>query len=190
MGNAQSKIVGPRRYEDFRRKRELSRGAFGRVIVVELIEQPDPELIMKRLPYLDAKDKQAADEEEAMLRKVQSKYTVQFYESFVYDDDKCLIMEYCKNGNLRELIESMKGWSLKDRKKRTFKVVFHVLSGLAYLHSLDIVHRDLKPENIFIDQNGIAKTGDFGLAMKMVSKSYIKAAGTKDYNPPEAIDQN
>ncbi|KAA6396269.1 MAG: putative serine/threonine-protein kinase Nek3, partial [Streblomastix strix] len=190
MGNNQSKLYKTPKYDDFHRIRELSRGAFGRVLVVRYKDQPDVELIMKRLPYLDVNDKQAADEEIAMLQKLQVKYCVCYYGSFVYDDDICIIMEYCVRGNLRDLIESMKGWSLKDRKKRSFKVIFHTLTGLAYLHQQGIVHCDLKPENIYIDKDGTTKMGDFGLGVKMLSKSYIKAAGMKDYTPPEAFENN
>ncbi|KAA6396604.1 MAG: putative MAP kinase kinase family domain protein [Streblomastix strix] len=190
MGNNQSKLYKTPEYKDFQRIRELSRGAFGRVLVVKYKEEPDVELIMKRLPYLEKKDKQVADEEIAMLQKLQAKYCVRYYGSFVYDDDICIIVEYCLNGNLRDLIESMKGWNLKDRKKKSFKVIFHTLTGLGYLHSQGIIHRNLKPENIFVDKDGTTKMGDFGLAVKMMTKSYIKAARTKDYTPPEAIESN
>ncbi|KAA6367715.1 MAG: hypothetical protein EZS28_036758 [Streblomastix strix] len=62
--------------------------------------------------------------------------------------------------------------------------------SLKHLHSLKIVHRDLKPENIFLDKDGNAKTGDFGLALKMASQSHVYAAGTQYYLPPEAHEQN
>lgn len=34
--------------------------------------------------------------------------------------------------------------------------------GLDYMHHMGICHRDIKPQNIMLDQNGIAKLGDFG----------------------------
>jgi hypothetical protein len=44
---------------------------------VKLKDAPDiPELIMKRLPYLEDDDKKAADEETSMLERVQSKFVV------------------------------------------------------------------------------------------------------------------
>ncbi|KAA6343829.1 MAG: putative serine/threonine-protein kinase A, partial [Streblomastix strix] len=119
-----------------------------------------------------------------------SKYTVRYIESFIHDIDLCIIMEYCEGGNLREMIEKMKKMPLKERKEKCQIIFFQVLMGLKHLHSLKIVHRDLKPENIFLDKDGNVKTGDFGLAEKIASRSQVYAAGTQDYQAAEAHNFN
>ena len=40
-----------------------------------------------------------------------------------------------------------------------------VCRGLEFAHSKNIVHRDLKPGNVWLTSEGIAKIGDFGLAV-------------------------
>lgn len=45
-----------------------------------------------------------------------------------------------------------------------------ILSGLAYLHSLNIMYRDMKPENILLDDSGNACLADFGIS-KVLDKN-------------------
>ncbi|CAO2827808.1 unnamed protein product, partial [Amaranthus hypochondriacus] len=39
-----------------------------------------------------------------------------------------------------------------------------ICSGLEYIHNQGVIHRDLTLQNIFLDQAGVAKIGDFGIA--------------------------
>lgn len=63
-----------------------------------------------------------------------------------------------------------------------------VCKGLSYAHSNNIVHCDIKPGNIMIDDSGIAKVMDFGVAQKMSDakdKDSRPVAGTPAYMSPE-----
>ncbi|KAA6396879.1 MAG: putative CBL-interacting serine/threonine-protein kinase 21 [Streblomastix strix] len=102
------------------------------------------------------------------MKHAQSRHIVKFIESFAFETDLCIVMEYYSGGNLRKQMEALKKMAFKERKRRCYKPFYQMLSALAYLHSLGIVHCDLKPENVFFDTEGNVKTGDYGLTKQIV----------------------
>jgi len=73
-------------------------------------------------------------------------------------------------------------------EQRVAKLLYQVVSALAYLHSKNIVHRDLKPENLlFVDESAnIIKLCDFGVAERIPERGYLtEVIGTESYMAPE-----
>ncbi|KAJ9599253.1 hypothetical protein L9F63_010255, partial [Diploptera punctata] len=63
------------------------------------------------------------------------------------------------------------------------------LQGLEYLHLNWILHRDLKPNNLLVNNKGILKIGDFGLAKFFGSPNriYTHQVVTRWYRAPELL---
>ncbi|KAJ1930189.1 Cyclin-dependent kinase catalytic subunit [Tieghemiomyces parasiticus] len=61
--------------------------------------------------------------------------------------------------------------------------------GIAFCHSHRVLHRDLKPQNLLIDQHGMLKLADFGLARAfgVPLRSYTHEVVTLWYRSPEIL---
>ena len=67
-----------------------------------------------------------------------------------------------------------------------------IATGMAVAHQVGIVHRDLKPANILIDEDGLLKIVDFGVAAaaskedtQLTKTGYV--IGSPKYMAPEQI---
>lgn len=67
--------------------------------------------------------------------------------------------------------------------------ILQTLQGLEYMHIHWILHRDLKPNNLLIDNKGVLKLADFGLAKFFGSPTriYTHQVVTRWYRAPELL---
>src|SRR5512136_2009826 len=82
----------------------------------------------------------------------------------IYDIDQAdgvdfIAMEYVAGKTLEELIPR-KGMRLS----LALKYAVQIPDALARAHGAGIIHRDLKPSNVMVDEHGLVKVLDFGLA--------------------------
>ena len=71
--------------------------------------------------------------------------------------------------------------------ERKLDLMIQMCEGLAAAHGQGIVHRDLKPSNLFVQNDGLLKILDFGVA-RFADSSMTPAGtilGTPDYMSPE-----
>jgi serine/threonine protein kinase len=117
-----------------------------------------------------------------------------------YDADEAeaghfLVMEFVHGRDLAACVEKEGPYSLA----RDLNCVLQAARGLAYAHSQGIIHRDIKPHNLLLDEAGMVKITDLGLARLNHGTGGPAAGaditmaggaiGTVDYMPPEqALD--
>ncbi|VDM69951.1 unnamed protein product, partial [Strongylus vulgaris] len=68
-------------------------------------------------------------------------------------------------------------------------LLFQLLRGLDFCHKKKILHRDLKPQNLLLDEFGVLKLADFGLARakSVPSRTYSHEVVTLWYRPPDVL---
>ncbi|KAK2980938.1 hypothetical protein RJ640_022917 [Escallonia rubra] len=77
-----------------------------------------------------------------------------------------LVYELMVNGSLQDCLLQRKSKELREWHRR-FAIGVGIAKGLEYLHHYcnpPVIHGDIKPSNILLDENFVAKIGDFGLA--------------------------
>jgi serine/threonine-protein kinase len=70
---------------------------------------------------------------------------------------------------------------------RVIEIIFSMCNALDYAHEQGVIHRDIKPANIMLDNSGIAKITDFGLAQMTEKTAEMGIFGTPSYMSPEQL---
>ena len=92
-----------------------------------------------------------------------------------------LVQEFCTGGTLQA-----RGAATP---RAAAEIALQLARGLAHCHERGVLHRDLKPENVLLDEQGVPKLVDFGLARVLESAQRLTQTGallgTPGYMAPE-----
>ena len=95
------------------------------------------------------------------------------------------VMEYVSGRSL-DLVLRSEG---RVDNPRASQLMLQAAHGLAAAHDLGIIHRDIKPANLILDDRGLVKIADFGLALPADAETRLTATGlfvgTPGYLSPE-----
>ncbi len=102
-----------------------------------------------------------------------------------FEGRQFIVFEHVDGETLKSLVER-EGPLPVDQ---AISLVHQVARGLAFAHEHGVVHRDVKPHNILIDEDGVAKVTDFGIARSMDPSDGLTETGmllgTSEYIAPE-----
>ena len=163
----------------------LGKGSFGMVRLA--IHKPTKQVrAIKILKKAEVKMENLINEI-SILSKLSHPSIMQIFEIFEDNINVYIVSEYCKGGELFDII-SQKG---SFTEKEACIVMKQLMSAICYSHQNGIVHRDLKPENILMDNDTddlAIKIIDWGCAKTLKKKEKLhQADGTSYYIAPEVL---
>ena len=85
-----------------------------------------------------------------------------------------MVTELMGGGDVEGVIEDATDHRLP--LEQAIDIAKETCRGLEFAHSRGIVHRDLKPGNVWLTHDGVAKIGDFGLAVA-IDRSRLTTEG-------------
>ena len=126
-------------------------------------------------------------DEARLVGKLRHANIVPIFEAGEEGGDLYLVFEYVPGKNLAEFLHA--SGALSPVKAVT--TMRPILDAVAHAHAQGIIHRDLKPSNILLDENGIPRVMDFGIAARVDAPDENKEeyTGTPAYMAPEYIER-
>ena len=109
---------------------------------------------------------------------------VEVYDVGEEDGEYYIVMEYLSGRTLKQLLKKRETLTLTE----VIDIMSQITDGISHAHSSYIIHRDIKPQNIMIEDNGLIKITDFGIAMALNATQLTQTnsvMGSVHYLPPE-----
>ncbi len=169
---------------------KIGKGAFGTVVLVE-DEVVGERLILKFLNPNVSSDEEMMKRfvhELRYSRKITHRNVIRIFDFVSLGGNYAISMEYFPSHTLGA--EMQKHKPLPFAKTNSW--ARDMANGMAVAHQVGIIHRDLKPANILINEEGLLKIVDFGVAAaassgdtQLTKTGYV--IGSPKYMAPEQI---
>jgi serine/threonine-protein kinase len=176
--------------ERYRVIRRVGQGGFSTVFLVEdtMVHEEVILKILNAQVALDSNMIKRFIHELRYARKVTHENVIRIYDFTPLGQSYAISMEYFPGHSLDKEFQDGKALNVK----RGLKIVWDVCRGVSAAHQVNVVHRDLKPPNILINDQGMVKIVDFGVAAVTSDMSTRLTRvgtiiGTPTYMAPEQV---
>jgi len=173
----------------YRYVQKIGKGAFGTVLLME-DTVVDERLILKFLNPNVSQDEEMMKRfvhELRYSRKITHRNVIRIYDFLYIRGNYAISMEFFASHTL--------GSEVNEKPLPLAKAVRYatdIATGMSVAHQSGIIHRDLKPANVLIDDTGLLKIVDFGVAAaqhqgdtQLTKTGYV--IGSPKYMAPEQI---
>ena len=169
---------------------KIGKGAFGTVLLME-DEVVDEQLILKFLNPNVSSDEEMMKRfvhELRYSRKITHRNVIRIYDFLNLEGSFAISMEYFPSHTLSGEIPDSKPMDLA----KALRFSKDMATGMTIAHQAGVIHRDLKPANILVNDEGLLKIVDFGVAAaassgdtQLTKTGYV--IGSPKYMAPEQI---
>ena len=166
---------------------QIGTGSFGQVYLVR--DKNTAQLFAMKTMAKDRLLKKGyvkyAVAEARILHSLCSPFIVALHHSFHTARSLYLIMDYCPNGSLYDLLQKMN--YLPEEYARVY--IAELVLAIEHLHGQSIIYRDMKPENVLLDASWHIKLSDFGLSKECIRDGEVTRSfcGSPAYLSPEML---
>jgi CheY-like chemotaxis protein/predicted Ser/Thr protein kinase len=171
-------------------KGELGKGGMGVVYLArdrQLAEDIAVKVMHREFVGRDPNLLERLKSEIRLTRRISHRNVVRAHDLGEWQGVSFITMEYVKGISVAELLKTRGRLPLES----TLAIGTQLADALAVAHEQQIIHRDIKPQNLLVDDEGVLKVMDFGLA-RLVERSEELTqggfvVGTPRYMAPEQL---
>ena len=172
--------------DKYEKLEQVGEGTYG--VVCKARDIDSGEIVALKTIKLESEDEgipSTAIREIALLKELSHPNIVRLVNVLHTDKQLTLVFEYLDQ-DLKKLLDNHTG-DLPIETVKSF--LYQLLNGIAKCHKHKVLHRDLKPQNLLINNMGILKLADFGLARAfgIPVKNFTHEVVTLWYRAPDIL---
>ena len=142
--------------------REIGSGMMGKVMLAE-DDYIGEQLVLKFMHselVSDANLVERFKREVKYARRISHDNVIRVHDLLIRDELCAISMAYFDSRGLDVILKNTGGFDERDG----LKILYQVSNGMSSAHDQGVIHRDLKPSNILVNETGLVKVVDFGIA--------------------------
>ncbi|MPC15959.1 cyclin-dependent kinase 1-like [Portunus trituberculatus] len=174
--------------DDYLRIEKLGEGTYG--VVYKAKNRKTGRFVAMKKIRLENEEEgvpSTAIREISLLKELQHPNIVMLEDVLMEESKLFLVFEFL-NMDLKKYMDSLPSGKYID-KKLVKSYCYQLFQGILFCHQRRVLHRDLKPQNLLINEQGVIKIADFGLARAfgIPVRVYTHEVVTLWYRAPEVL---
>ena len=147
-----------------------------------LIEKNKKYYILKKIKSkLSQKEIEEYNKLVNILKKLNNKYIIKYYNAFQEKDSFNILIEYNRNSNLKQYIQMNKYKNELIEEKIIKNIINQICTGLKEIYKNKLIHGNLRSDNIFLDKNNNIKIGYFDISEILIKDTILSKSKTENF---------